>query len=184
MKITILNGNSEGRNKNFEQYMEKLCIFLEKQGHSVKHVKLRSMDIRYCTGCFGCWQRKPGECVIPDDSAQVCAAVVNAESVIFASPLMMGFVSAVLKKTMDKLIPLLHPYIEIVNGEFHHKKRYDTYPVMSFLYEKTEKADEEDVAITTDILRRVALNLRTRFQFAADISTRKVEEVINEINSL
>ena len=72
------------------------------------------MDVRYCVGCFGCWVKTPGECVSKDGSHDIRREVINSDLVLFASPLIMGFTSALLKKAHDKLIPLIHPYFELV----------------------------------------------------------------------
>jgi multimeric flavodoxin WrbA len=50
--------------------------------------------------------------------------VINSDRVFFASPVIMGYLSAVMKKFMDKLTPLIHPYLTIDQGEAHHKHRY------------------------------------------------------------
>jgi len=182
MKITILNGNPDGRNTDFDLFIEKLSIFLDKEQKKVRHLKLRGMDIKYCNGCWGCWVKTPGECQFPDDSKTVCEEVINSDLVLFASPMIMGFTSALLKKTMDKLIPLLHPYIEFVRKECHHRKRYDKYPKIGLLLDKTG-ADEEDVAITVSIFERFALNFKNRLNFV-EYTTHPVQEVMNEINNL
>jgi hypothetical protein len=77
----------------------------------------------------------------------------------------MGFVSSLLKKAMDKMIPLVHPYIEIVNGENHHQKRYPHYPGLALVLEKDDKSDEEDLEIISDIFRRLAINFKSDLQF-------------------
>ncbi len=69
----------------------------------------------------------PGECVAKDDSALVCRELVRSDLALFASPVIMGFPSALLKKTGEKLIPLIHPYFAIDRGEVHHRARYDHY---------------------------------------------------------
>ena len=57
--------------------------------------------------------RTPGECAKRDDSEVVCRAVITSDLVVLASPLIMGFTSALLKRGIDQFIPLIHPYIEI-----------------------------------------------------------------------
>jgi multimeric flavodoxin WrbA len=183
MKITILNGNPDGKNKDFDQFLAKLSIFLEKEHHSVKNMELRSMDIKYCTGCWGCWVKTPGKCLFPDDSHAVCDETINSDLVLFASPMVMGFASAVLKKTMDKLIPLVHPYIEIVQKECHHRKRYDKYPLFGLVLDKSEHTDDEDIAVTMDIFRRCTLNLRSSLAFVV-FTDKPVQEVTDEINAI
>lgn len=100
---------------------------------------------------------------------------------ILASPLIMGFLSSLLKNTMDRNIPLVHPHLEEVDGEVHHKKRYNKYPIISFLLEKESFTDAEDIAIATGIFQREAINVRSSLGFVQFIET-PVEEVLHAIN--
>jgi hypothetical protein len=97
-----------------------------------------------------------------------------------ASPVMMGFPSALLKKALDKLIPLLHPYIKLVNGECHHRKRYDRYPLLGLILEKSGDTTEEDIRIIGHWFDRFSLNFRTRVVFttANGRATREVMDAI------
>ena len=146
-------------------------------------MNLREMAIKYCTGCFSCWVKTPGECVFKDDSHEVCRSYINSDLVVFASPIIMGFTSAVLKKATDKLIPLLHPYIMFVQGECHHYSRYDRYPLMGVILEKGEDTDEEDLRIINDIYHRMAINFKTSCSFIKQ-TTATIEEVADAINRL
>ena len=177
MKITILNGNPDGENTTFDTYLERLARTLATTQHQATVLALRDMDIKYCTGCWGCWVKTPGECVARDDLADVCRAFINADFVLLASPVTMGFPSALLKKTVEKLIPLIHPYIVVAQDEAHHRARYDEYPLMGLLLEKygdTHDADgvhPEDVQIIADIFSRTALNFKTQLAFTELTST-------------
>jgi len=183
VKITILNGNPDAGNSAFDGYLDGLSHLLAADQHEVTVVPLREMDIKYCTGCFGCWVKTPGECVVADESHDVCRAVINSDFVLFASPVIMGFYSALLKKVTDKLIPLVHPYIVVDQGEAHHRARYDRHPLLGLLLEKGDDADEGDVRIISDIHSRTALNLKTRLAFTR-LTLDPIEEVAREINGL
>jgi multimeric flavodoxin WrbA len=183
MKITILNGNPNADNARFDNYLKNLSDLLESSKHTVTILKLREIDIKYCTGCFGCWVKTPGECVVPDDMRDVRREYIHSDLVLFASPVIMGFTSALLKKAHDKLIPLIHPYFELVQNEVHHLSRYDKYPLMGLLLGKGNDTDEEDLRIISDIYRRDAINLKTSFCFAK-LTSDPVEEVANEINRI
>jgi hypothetical protein len=183
MKITILNGNPNANNRRFDKYLKQLSDLLESGKHTATILQLREMDIRYCVGCFGCWVKTPGECVSKDGSYDIRREVINSDLVLFASPLIMGFTSALLKKAHDKLIPLVHPYFELVQNEVHHIARYDKYPLMGLLLEKDEDTDEEDIRIVSDIYNRDAINFKTSFCFTR-LTDDPVEEVANEINSI
>lgn len=171
MKITILNGNPDAGNTTFDAYLTRLAETLTATWHQATTLTLRDMDIRFCVGCWGCWVKTPGECIARDDSADMCRAVINADLVLLASPVTMGFPSALLKKTVEKFLPLIHPYIAVVQGEAHHKARYDEYPLMGLLLEKSSDADNADVQIIADIFSRTALNFKTQLAFNKLTST-------------
>ncbi|MHA2001037.1 MAG: hypothetical protein ACTSVU_02975 [Promethearchaeota archaeon] len=47
---------------------------------------------------------------------------------IYFTPITFGGYSSTLKKALDRQICILSPYFRKVNGEIHHKKRYNKYP--------------------------------------------------------
>ena len=180
MQITILNGSADAQNRSFDDYLRRLADALITDRHEVTTLTLREMEIGQCVGCWGCWVKTPGECVIADDSRQVCRAVINADFVVFASPMVMGFPSALLKRTMDRLIPLIHPYIIVDQGEAHHRARYENYPRLGLLLEKSDGVDEQDIQITSELFSRTALNLKTRLAFT-ELTVDPVETVAQAI---
>jgi hypothetical protein len=103
-------------------------------------------------------------------------AVINSHLTVIASPLAMGFITALTKKVVDKMIVLVHPYIDIVDGEMRHKKRYKRYPALAMLLDKSLDGDDEDVQITTNIFRHSAANLGSRLH-AYGTTDQDVKEV-------
>jgi hypothetical protein len=183
MRITILNGNPYTDKAAFDDYVKRLSDALTSDGHAVTVFELREMDIKYCTGCFGCWVKTPGECVVADESRAVRRAAIHSDLVLWASPVIMGFYSAVLKKVTDKLLPLLHPYTVVDQGEAHHLARYGRYPLIGLLLEKGDDTDDKDIKIISDIHRRTALNFKSTLSFTR-LTLDPVEEVAREIDSL
>jgi multimeric flavodoxin WrbA len=180
MKIQITNGNSERDNQAFEQYLDRLEAALLGQGHSVHRSTLREMDLRGCNGCFGCWVKTPGECILPDEGPLLRQQIIQADFHLLASPLRMGFPSALLKTGLDKSIPLIHPYFDVVQGEAHHRKRYAHYPRLGLLLQTETGSDERDLQIVADIFSRAALNMKTKLEFAATLN-RPVEDLARAI---
>ncbi|MCB2219543.1 MAG: NAD(P)H-dependent oxidoreductase [Bacteroidetes bacterium] len=180
MKITILNGNPDTQKKDFESYLDDLALALDDLGMEVTTITLREKDIHSCTGCWGCWVKTPGECVIPDDSIEIRNEIIHSDLLVFASPLIMGFTSALLKIMQDKLIPLVHPYIELVNNECHHIKRYKEYPKLALIYSPEPDTDTEDIQIVTHIYQRLAINFKSELVFSQSIET-SAEKLVHEI---
>lgn len=178
MKITILNGNPMP--SKFDAYLADLKNTLHARGATVTQLDLRDLKIRYCIGCFGCWVKTPGVCSSKDESCQVRRAVIQSDFTLWASPLRMGFPSALLKTTLDKSIPLLHPYIEVVRGEAHHRKRYKRYPRLGLLLQREVDTDSHDLEIVTATFSRTALNLRSQLEFSVTMET-PIQDIVGRI---
>ncbi|MGD9977780.1 MAG: NAD(P)H-dependent oxidoreductase [Bacteroidales bacterium] len=179
MRITILNGDMESGKGRFSEYIERLA---DKMGesHTVKVFPLSQMNLHYCTGCFGCWWKTPGLCAIADDAGKIFSSYINADFVIFASPLVAGFTSSSLKKITDRLIVLLHPYIELRNGECHHGKRYSKYPDIGLLLERETHTDEADLSIVGDIYSRFAVNFHCQKKYIKTIDNSSIDDIVHE----
>ena len=165
MKILILNGNPNPDVHDFERYLARFTKILEEKGHGVALHTLRDMKIQPCSGCCNCWVKTPGLCSFKDDADKNARAFLAADLVILASPIIMGFISAITKNAMDRIIPLIHPYLIEVNGEVHHMKRYDAYPRLGLLLEKESCTDDEDMTIIHDIFKRAAINMHSSLDF-------------------
>lgn len=181
MRVAILNGNPDPANLRFDGYFKSLSDLLRAKNHQVTLLTLRALDIGYCTGCWGCWVKTPGRCVNDDGSREVCRAWVNSELVLLTSPLRMGFVTALLKAALDKIIPVALPYVEIRKGESRHKPRYRSTPRLAALLEKDENTDLEDLGIVEEAFRRNALNFGTEYRFTRFLGD-PVEEVADAVD--
>ncbi len=179
MKITILNGDMNKGNSSFSNYIEKLNgTFGEEHEISVFHIN--KMKLKYCTGCWSCWWKTPGECSIKDGADEIFRSVINSDFFIFASPLIAGFTSSELKKITDRLIVLLHPYVEFRNEESHHQKRYSRYPDFGLILQKEADTDSEDVKIISDIYDRLALNFHSEKKYLKFIDEANPEDIVYE----
>ncbi len=173
MKITILNGNPNP--SGFDTYLKELKTTLEAQSHQVTQLDLRDEALRYCIGCWGCWVKTPGMCASRDASVEMDRKIIHSDFVLWASPLKMGFPTELLKRAVDKHLPLIHPYMEVVHGEGHHRQRYSKYPRVGLLVEKEAGTDARDLQIVTDIHARTALNFKTALDFSLTTETPAAE---------
>ena len=183
MKITILNGNPNKSNRAFDDYLSGLKETLEMVGHETDLIDLKNLELKQCIGCWRCWLKTPGICTIKDDFQNHYSDIVNCDLLILTSPIIMGFVSSFLKKANDRMIPLIHPYFNIIDGEFHHRKRYEKYPSIGLILEKEESTDAEDLQIINNIYKRTALNFYSELKFS-HLITDSQKEIINAINNL
>lgn len=150
-KILILNGNPHKENKQFDEYCQTLGNRLTVMGDQAEIIMLREKSIGDCIGCYSCWLKTPGVCALKDDQTEVLRGFVHCDLVVLASPITMGFVSADIKKVHDRLIPLVHPFLQLVNDRMAHCPRYDKTAQTALLLEKNGFFDENDA----EIIRKV-----------------------------
>lgn len=161
MQVLILNGTPA---KGYSEFRRKLFAYKVQLNtlHQVDQIDLHDKNLGYCQGCFNCWWKTPGECTIRDDIDAISSAVMNAERVIFASPLIHGFPSHLIKMLQDRLLPLLMPYIQLIGGECHHERRYNKYPTLELFFGREMHTEVEDIHIVRDIYDRLAINFHSK----------------------
>lgn len=87
-------------------------------------INLEGLRIADCNGCFGCWTRTPGECVIHDDAPAVTEIMAHADRIILFCPVVFGGFDPMLKRVIERSISLLLPFMRVYHGELHHPPRY------------------------------------------------------------
>jgi multimeric flavodoxin WrbA len=182
-KITIINGNPENGSRDLELFLDKLVSEITGESTDVNHIRLAGENIKFCIGCWDCWWKTPGLCRHDDSMGKILQLIIHSDLLVFSTPVVMGFYSALLKKFHDRLIPLVHPYIEFVNNEMHHKKRYPDYPVIGVLLDPTG-AEKDELEIIRSVFDRLALNFKSEVRFFHTTDSTKISSLKNEISSI
>ena len=87
------------------------------------YVDLSQLKIADCMGCFSCWVRTPGRCVIRDDAVGVYPLIAHSDHVIYVSRLFCGSYDVPMKTMLERAIPIQQAFIRIHHGETHHIQR-------------------------------------------------------------
>lgn len=88
------------------------------------HIISDTGSIKNCVGCFGCWIKTPGKCVIKDGYENLGEIFSRADNIIVVSECFYGGYSPFVKNILDRSISYLLPFFKIWNNEMHHQKRY------------------------------------------------------------
>jgi multimeric flavodoxin WrbA len=129
MNATILNGALAG-DGFVDAIASALQDTLQRQGWVVRPWQLADEKLAFCLGCFECWTKTPGLCRIDDAGRDVAESLIQSDLAIFVTPITFGGYSSALKKAVDRVIPLISPFFERIDGEVHHHARYARYPVL------------------------------------------------------
>lgn len=122
MNTLVINGSPRGESSNS---MRLTSAFLEGAGLTdAELVHLYELEIAPCRGCYSCWTKTPGQCVMRDDMERLMERILAADTVIWSFPLYYYSVPGVVKTTLDRLLPTNLPFM--ADGESGaHPARYD-----------------------------------------------------------
>ncbi|MDR1953998.1 MAG: hypothetical protein LBQ21_05925 [Clostridiales Family XIII bacterium] len=81
-------------------------------------------SVAHCVGCFGCWVKTPGRCVIEDRIADYQEKLAHCAELIIVSRLVYGGFSPDIKAVVDRTIPYLLPFFIIADDRMRHSPRY------------------------------------------------------------
>lgn len=100
-------------------------------------------SIRPCIGCFGCWDKDPGKCIIHDGYENMGHLIHHADEVVIISRYTWGGFSSFVKNVLDRSLGYSLPFIEIKNGHSYLKKRYNENKPFSFIFYGCNIINEE-----------------------------------------
>lgn len=92
-------------------------------GQEVRYVDLSALKIARCMGCFGCWVKTPGRCVIRDDAVKIYPLIAQSDSLIYISRIRYGSYDSCMKTMLERAIPVQQAFIRLHEGETHHVQR-------------------------------------------------------------
>lgn len=124
-KILVINGSPKKRS-NTMKLVESFLEGIKDKDASIEIRKIDLVDknIRSCTGCYSCWKKTPGTCVLEDDMEGLLKQYKDAEIVIWATPLYHFGITSIMKKFMERTLPELLPFIDDEGSEtYRHPYR-------------------------------------------------------------
>lgn len=107
MKVLVLNGSPKKVSDTFRLTDAFLKGLNKNNEHEVHVINVIEKNIAPCRGCFGCWQKKEGHCMIPDDQNDILDLYRDSDLIIWSFPLYCYGMPSHLKAVLDRTIPLV-----------------------------------------------------------------------------
>ncbi len=91
-------------------------------------------NIKNCIGCFGCWVKTPGHCILKDTYQELAQMIAGSEEITIISQCVYGSYSPFIRNVFDRILPYVLPYLGIYDGEMHHKPRHKSHHPLFTVY--------------------------------------------------
>lgn len=101
MKKVIVISTSLRVGSNSDMLADKFTEGALHAGHDVEKISLAGKNISFCRGCLAC--QKLGRCVIDDDANGIMQKVLNANVVVWATPIYYYEMSGQMKVMIDRM---------------------------------------------------------------------------------
>ena len=155
MRVVILDGRSRTRSQSNDAQLSDL-LSDKLRTAVVRQFHLADLELDPCRGCFACWVKSPGECIIQDKGRDIAEASVNSDVLVIISPVTFGGYSSTVKTALDRLLPNILPLFVRIKGETHHAARYDSYPRLLGI--GISSGNDTQDALFAQLVERNALN--------------------------
>lgn len=143
----------------YRSLRDALKQYFIQKGFSVEQTTVQRGDLASCAGCFGCWVKKPGECVMNDGIGEINRRSMNSDVTVYLCPVVFGQFSANMKNVIDRWLPNMLPFFMTrPDGSTMHPPRYEDYP-KQIMIGFGDALDESDSALFTDINKKHRSNV-------------------------
>lgn len=85
MRVLVLNGSPKGDKSNTYRLTSAFLDGLRQtQPVKAETIEVGKLHLLPCRGCFACWSKTPGKCVLQDDMAGVIGKILAADVLIWS----------------------------------------------------------------------------------------------------
>lgn len=117
-------------------------------------------NIKSCLGCFSCWIKTPGKCIIKDSYSEIPKYILENGTCIIITEIKYGCYTSYVKNVLDRLPSgLLLPFFQTVNGEIHHVPRYKNTALKFIVIGYGQDVTSDEEKTFKDLIKRNMINL-------------------------
>lgn len=166
------------KTEKYNKLYKLVYNYLKARGFQIDCKEIEKNELAFCRGCFSCWFRSPGKCIIKDAMNGINDKSMSSDVVVYISPVVFGQFSPNMKNAIDRWIVNMLPFIEIrPDGSSMHRPRYSTYP-KQIIIGYGDDVYFEDIQIFKDITQKHRYNIETLY-FNGNNT-----DIINAFNSI
>ena len=121
--MLVINGSPRKERGYTYFYLQPFVEGMKKAGANVELISLQEYEIKLCTGCWNCWIKGTGQCILDDDMQLLIPKHDGCDMLVMAFPLYVDGMPALTKTFLERLTVEAHPYMIPGNYKTRHPRR-------------------------------------------------------------
>jgi putative NADPH-quinone reductase/putative sterol carrier protein len=122
--VLVVNGSPRKNQGYTHFYLQPFVEGMKKAGANVELVSLQEQEIKPCTGCWNCWIKGTGQCILDDDMQRLYPKYDGCDMLVLAFPLYVDGMPALIKTFLERLSSAqLYPYMIPGKQRSRHPRR-------------------------------------------------------------
>ncbi len=154
MKKLLLLDGSMRKSGNTSILVENFLNGSKENTTHIDHIIAKDINIKYCTGCLRCNLIK--RCSIADDEwPELSKEILQADVLVFASPVYFHYTTAALKKIIDRFRSFVH--VQITETGLIHTpwEKWDKDFVLLLSMGSSDDSDAQPIIEIFDYMKKV-----------------------------
>ena len=115
-KKVLIISSSPRKGGNSDTLCDKFAQGAAESNNQVEKIFLKDKNINYCTGCGVCVENNNTGCSQNDDMTEILDKIINADTIVLATPVYFYSMSAQMKTLIDRCCAR---YTQIKNKDFY-----------------------------------------------------------------
>ena len=145
MVVLGFNGSPRAQNGITDRLLQNFLAGANEGGAETETIYLAKKKIKYCSGCFSCWLVHPGRCIHKDDDMpELMQKMKRSDILVYASPVYVDGITALMKTFMERCMPNAQPFVEVRDGHTRHPLRGKGARIMKMAFLSTCGFGERD----------------------------------------
>jgi multimeric flavodoxin WrbA/putative sterol carrier protein len=124
IKILAILGSPRPKASNTGLILKTFLKGARAEGADTEIINLKERDIHQCVGCYTCFAKTPGICVFKDDMPELLDKVRGCDILVYATPLYIYNMTALMKTFQERLLPLSDPHLVKKAGTHRLSQRF------------------------------------------------------------
>ncbi|MDD5065954.1 MAG: NAD(P)H-dependent oxidoreductase [bacterium] len=161
-QVLVIHASPSRRTGLTFHYLQSLVQGMRKAGAQSRIIDLYDPKIRIepCTGCFQCWTRTGGKCVIKDDAYAITEKIKKSYLTLYTMSLYVDSMPAKLKSLLERKFTWLLPVFSVHTKITRHPLRFSKERYMA-LFMINGFPEKEHFKPLVDTFRDAARNFHT-----------------------